>query len=150
MAGCRMVGVVGATAKVETARLFGADEVIDKSREDLWGRARQCAPQGYDVVLDANGVSTLRQSYAHLRATGKLVVYGFASMLPRGGRRLNHLKLAWDYLRSPRFNPIHMTTENKSVLAFNLSFLFDRADILAEGSGALLRWVEEGAIRARR
>jgi NADPH:quinone reductase-like Zn-dependent oxidoreductase len=33
--------------------------------------------------------------------------------------------MAWDYLRSPRFDPLDMVPANKSVLAFNLSFLFD-------------------------
>jgi NADPH:quinone reductase-like Zn-dependent oxidoreductase len=148
IAGCRMIGVVGSTHKVETARAFGADEVIDTSVDDLWTRAEQYAPGGYDVVLDANGVSTLRQSYEHLRPTGRLVSYGFASMLPRGGGRTNYLKLAWDYVRTPRFTPLRMTTENRSVIAFNLSFLFDRPDILEEGTAAMLRWAGEGRLRS--
>ena len=75
-AGCRMVGVVGAPHKVDTAKRLGADAVIDKSRESLWAAARRLAPEGYDVILDANGVETLRQSYEHLAPAGKLVVYG--------------------------------------------------------------------------
>lgn len=147
LAGCRVVGVVGAAHKVDIARAFGAEAVIDASREDLWARAEALAPEGYDVVLDANGVSTLGQSYAHVRPTGKLVSYGFASMIPRDGGRLNYLKLAWDYLRTPRFSPLAMTGENRSVIAFNLSFLFDRPDILAEGAAALLRWAGESRLR---
>jgi NADPH:quinone reductase-like Zn-dependent oxidoreductase len=37
-------------------------------------------------------------------------------------------------------------TDNKSVIGFNLSFLFDRDDLITEGMDALLRWVEEGKI----
>ena len=46
IAGCRMVGVVGGSHKVETARALGADVVIDKCREDLWRAAEQAAPRG--------------------------------------------------------------------------------------------------------
>ncbi|MHC4393545.1 MAG: alcohol dehydrogenase catalytic domain-containing protein, partial [Planctomycetota bacterium] len=60
--GCRVVGVVGGTHKVETARKAGADVVIDKSKEDLWAAAESAAPSGYDLVFDANGVATLKQS----------------------------------------------------------------------------------------
>lgn len=148
LAGCRMVGVVGSSHKVETARRFGAHEVIDKSAQDLWSEAERLAPEGYDVVLDANGVETLRQSYRHLRPTGKLVSYGFHSMLPKRGGHVNWPKLAWDYLRTPRFNPVHMTSENRSVLAFNLSFLFDRRDLMAEGMDRLLMWLESGKLIA--
>jgi NADPH:quinone reductase-like Zn-dependent oxidoreductase len=146
--GCRVVGVVGSSHKIETARAMGADVVIDKSREDLWKAAEKAAPKGYDVVLDANGVTTLGQSYAHLASPGKLVIYGFHSMLPRQGGRPNWLKLAWDWLRTPRYNPLTLTNDNTSVLAFNLSYLFEQHDILAEAMARMLAWVEEGKLVA--
>lgn len=148
IAGCRVVGVVGRSHKVETARAMGAEVVIDKSREELWKAAEQAAPEGYDVVLDANGVATLRQSYAHLASTGKLVIYGFHSMMPRQGGTPNWLKLAWDWLRTPRYNPLTLTNDNASVLAFNLSYLFDQREILAEAMARLIGWVEEGRLVA--
>ncbi len=146
IAGCRMVGVVGGAHKVEPARALGADVVIDKSREDLWAAAERAAPRGYDVVLDANGPSTLRDSYKHLASPGKLVVYGFHSMLPRTGGTPNYAKLAWDWLRTPRFAPLTLTNDNTSVLAFNLSYLFEQRSILEECMARLLGWVEEGRL----
>jgi NADPH:quinone reductase-like Zn-dependent oxidoreductase len=147
IAGCKVVGVVGAAHKVDPVRRLGAIEVIDKSREDLWQAAERISPEGYHVVLDANGVSTLQQSYRHLAPVGKLVVYGFHSMLPRKGGRPNRLRLLWDYTRTPRFNPFTLTTRNRSVLGFNLSFLFDRSELLHEAMDQLLRWVEEDKIQ---
>lgn len=146
VAGCRMVGVVGGTHKVEAARALGAEVVIDKSREDLWKAAEAAAPRGYDVVLDANGPSTLRDSYRHLASPGKLVIYGFHSMLPRKGGRPNYAKLAWDWLRTPRFDPLTLTNDNTSVLAFNLSYLFEQRYVLEECMARLLTWVEEGKV----
>lgn len=145
----RVVGVVGAPHKVETARTLGAHEVIDKSREDLWPAAARHAGDGggYDVVLDGNGVATLKQSYRHLAPTGRLVTYGFHSMFPRSGGRPNLLRLALDYLRTPRFHPVRMANDNKSVLAFNLSYLFDRHELLAEAMGRLFGWLSEGRLR---
>lgn len=148
--GLRAIGVVGSPHKVDVARRLGAVDVIDKSREDLWTRAEALAPEGYDVILDANGVATLGQSYRHLRATGVLVCYGFHTMLPRSTGltkgRINWLKLAWNFIRTPRFNALDMTNMNRSVAAFNLSFLFSRKDLLEEGFGTLLKWLEEGKI----
>jgi NADPH:quinone reductase-like Zn-dependent oxidoreductase len=147
IAGCRVVAVVGATHKVEAARRLGAEVVIDKSREDLWRAAERAAPHGFDVVLDANGVATLAESYRHLATPGKLVVYGFHSMLPRRGGRPDWLKLAVDWLRTPRFNPLALTKENRSVLGFNLSYLFGRAEILERSMGELLGWLAEGRVQ---
>jgi synaptic vesicle membrane protein VAT-1 len=144
--GAEVVGVVGAASKVASARALGAAHVIDKSTQDLWREARRLAPEGYDVILDANGVSTLGASYAHLRRAGKLVVYGFHSMLPKTGGKPRWPKLALDWLRTPRFSPLDMTEASKSVLAFNLSYLFDRDDFMQEGMRDLLGWLADGAV----
>jgi len=146
--GCEVVGVVGASHKVEQVRAHGADHVIDKSSEDLWAVAERCAPEGYDIVCDANGVATLKQSYDHLRTPGKLVVYGFHTMMPKRGGKPNWLKLAWGWLRTPRFNPLDMTTSSKSVLAFNLSYMFEEQWLLDEAMHQLIAWLEEGTIQA--
>ena len=47
---------------------------------------------GYSTILDANGVSTLRDSYDHLAPTGRLVVFGFHSNLPMGRAALSPLQ----------------------------------------------------------
>lgn len=146
LAGLHVTGVVGASHKLNALRALGADEIIDKSREDLWQRTRAIAPQGFAVILDANGASTLKQSYAHLAMPGKLVVYGFHSMLPKASGKPNWLKLAWDYLRTPRINPLDITGANRSVLGFNLSFIGHRSDLLLEAMHRLLGWVEAGRL----
>jgi NADPH:quinone reductase-like Zn-dependent oxidoreductase len=148
IAGCGMTGVVGATHKVDAAFDGGAERVIDKSKENLWARAREIAPEGFDVVFDANGPATLKQSYRHLAPAGKLVAYGFHSMLSTHGGIANYFKLLWQYFRVPRWNPLNMTAENKSLIAFNLSFLFHRKDLLQEAMQDLIKWVEEGQIKS--
>jgi NADPH:quinone reductase-like Zn-dependent oxidoreductase len=147
IAGCYLVGAVGASHKVATALEHGADNVIDKSKNNLWAKAEAVCPLGFDVVFDANGPATLKQSYRHLAPSGKLVTYGFHSMLSKRGGFANYLKLAYEYFRIPRWSPLNMTNENKSLIAFNLSYLFHRLDLLNESMQNLLRWVEEGKIR---
>jgi synaptic vesicle membrane protein VAT-1 len=146
MAGCRVVGVVGASHKVDVVKSFCPLAVIDKSKQDLWKEAENLAPLNFDAVFDANGVETLKKSYHHLRPGGKLVVYGFHTMLSKGRGTVNWFKAAWDYLRTPRFNPLDMTHENRSVLAFNLSYLFDRTELLKDPLEKILGWFAEGAL----
>jgi synaptic vesicle membrane protein VAT-1 len=146
LAGCRVIAVVGRADKREHCLALGADAVIDKSSEPLWPTAERLAPNGFDAIFDANGPSTLRQSYRHLAPAGRLAIYGFHSMLPRDGR-LNWLNLAWHWLRTPRFNPLDMTQQNRSVLAANLSFLQSHADELREGMLWLLERFADGRLR---
>jgi NADPH:quinone reductase-like Zn-dependent oxidoreductase len=142
-----VVGVVGASHKVEAVERLGATAVIDKSQTGLWPAAEKLSPTGYHAIFDANGAETLRESYRHLAVPGKLVVYGFHTMLPRTGGKPRWLKLVWDYVRTPGFNPLDMVTRNRSVLAFNLSYLFSENAMLSEGMARLFEWLEAGQIQ---
>jgi NADPH:quinone reductase-like Zn-dependent oxidoreductase len=146
LAGCPAVGVVGSSAKVAAARALGAHAVIDKSTEDLWRMARRHAPDGYDAIFDANGIETLQDSYDHLASPGRLVVYGFATMLPRGRGRPSWPKLAADWVRTPRFDPLRLTNDNRSVMGFNLSYMFERKSAFLPALERMLGWVDEGKL----
>jgi NADPH:quinone reductase-like Zn-dependent oxidoreductase len=148
LSGCRVIGVVGAAHKVAAVTALGADAVIDKSTQDLWSEAERLAPQGFDIILDANGITTLKQSYRHLAAVGRLVVYGFHGMLVTHKGLPGKLRLAWDYLRTPRFSPFDLTTKNRSVLGFNLSYLFDKRELMATGMQQILQWLAQGKLSA--
>lgn len=145
--GARVVGTVGAGHKVEAARRAGAEHVIDKSQGPWQEQARALVPGGFDVILDAHGADSLRHGYAQLAPAGRLIVYGFHGLLTPGKDRPSYAKLALGYLRTPRFNPFEMTQHNRGVLAFNLSYLFERGDILNEAMTELLGWVQAGRIR---
>lgn len=146
--GCQAIGVVRGAHKVESATALGASAVIDKGAQDLWAEAARHAPQGYDIVLDANGVETLGKSYQHTATGGRLIIYGFSTMMSRDADKPSYPKLAIDWLRTPRFNPLDLVNANKSIIAFNLSYLFPRKDLLADGMGALAEWLDAGKVVA--
>ena len=81
---------------------------------------------------------------------GRLIVYGFHSMLPKVGGRLNvcaWLKIIYGYFKTPTFNPLDMTHLNRAILCFNLSFMFDRTDVLQEAMGQLIQYVKTGQLK---
>lgn len=145
-AGVEAVGVVGRSDKVETARRLGASHVLVRTERHWWKQAERIAPRGYDVILDASGPDTLRESYAHLASPGKLVVYGFHSMLSKTSGRPSPLRLLFGWLRTPRFDPLRMTSENRSVLAFNLAHLVEATSELHRAMGDLLERMAAGRI----
>jgi NADPH:quinone reductase-like Zn-dependent oxidoreductase len=139
------VGAVGLSNKVDAGKEADATFVIDKSTQDLWKKAEELSPEGYDLILDANGASTLKDSYGHLRPAGRLLIYGFASMFSHSGRK-NVPKLIWYYLKTPRFNPFDLTGSNKTISGFNLIYLFDQVDLFRNIMETLLRWDAEGLL----
>ena len=99
----------------------------------------------FDAVFDANGYTTLRFSYDALKPTGKLV-YGSHNLLPKQGGKLNYLKAAFGLLKTPRFNPLNLITDNKALVGFNLSFLFEYELLKTDCLNGLMHMVNENLI----
>mmetsp|Transcript_61896 Transcript_61896/g.195593 ORF Transcript_61896/g.195593 Transcript_61896/m.195593 type:complete len:157 (+) Transcript_61896:37-507(+) len=104
---------------------------------DLAAALESCGAQGYDIVLDAVSGDYFKGAYNALSRGGRYVIYGAADMTPSGDR-VNWLKLAWKYLWRPRLDPLDMMGENKSLLAFNLVWMFDKVELLGELLNELL------------
>lgn len=145
--GLTPIAVVGSAHKAALCRELGAEAVIDRSSQDLWAEAERLAPQGFDAIFDANGVATLREGFKRLAHGGRLVVYGFADILPRSKDRPRLWTLAWNYLRVPRFSPLEMTTTNRAVMGFNVVFLFHKLELAEKAMRDMLGWINEGKIR---
>ena len=144
-AGARSFAVVGSSHKLDHARAHGASEVVDKSRSDWRAAARAFAPNGFDVVLDANGADTLKHSYQLLAPMGRLIIYGFHTMMSHGGLP-NLPRLVVQYLRTPRFDPLSMIDRNVGVFAFNLSYLFTQAHLYVDAMREFSLQLERGAL----
>lgn len=147
MAGHQVVGVIGSSHKREYLEQFGPDKIIDKSKEDLWKEAEAFSPEGYDIICDANGYTTMLDSYKHLKPAGKLLVYGAHSMLSKKGGRLNYLKAGIGLLKTPKFNPFDLISNNKGVIGFNLSFLFGEQDLILDCVSKLEEIFKSGKIK---
>ena len=58
------------------------------------------------------------------------------------GRRPNWFKLAVQWLRRPRLDPLDMIAANRAVIGFNLIWLWDRIDSLRLTAAAMLEAVD--------
>jgi NADPH:quinone reductase-like Zn-dependent oxidoreductase len=144
---CKVIGVVGSPSKIEIASKYGADIVIDKSTQSLWKEVEKHVPKGLNIIFEPNGFSTLKQSYNHLKETGSLVIYGHQSMLSKTKGKQNPFILMYGYLRTPRYNPFKLIKDNKSILAFNVSFLFDDEELIGDCFDYLIENINNGLIR---
>jgi alcohol dehydrogenase len=84
---------------------------------------------GVDVVLDGIAGPYFQPAFKRLRPEGRYVLFGASDLMPAGATR-NYLTLAPRYLRRPRIDPLRMISRNRSVLAFNLIWLWDRSERL--------------------
>ncbi len=133
----RVVATVGRPAKRDfLVERYGLapERVIVRDRRTFGtqlDRALKAAGlDGFDLVLDAVAGPFFRPAYERLRPEGRHVLYGAADFMPKGVRP-GYPRLLLRYLGRPRLDPLGMIAENKSVMAFNLIWLWDRAERLS-------------------
>jgi NADPH:quinone reductase-like Zn-dependent oxidoreductase len=95
---------------------------------------------GFDLVLDSVAGPFLAPAYRRLRPAGRLVIFGAADMMPSSARP-NWLRLGWKYLTRSRLDPLAMISDNRSVMGFNLIWLWDRGDALGATYTRLGRYI---------
>jgi alcohol dehydrogenase len=141
--GARVIATVGHAAKqevlVQRAGLVSAAVIVrDRARfgAQLDAALRASGAPGLDVAFDAIAGPFFASTYARLRPEGRHVIYGAADFMTPAARP-DYLRLIPRYLRRPRLDPVQMIAENRSVLAFNLIWLWDAVERLASGYDAL-------------
>jgi NADPH:quinone reductase-like Zn-dependent oxidoreductase len=154
--GARVIATVGRPAKRDF--LVGhcgltPDQVIVRDRGRFGSQLDRALAalrlDGFDLVFDAIGGPFFRPAYERLRREGRLVLYGAADFMPRRARP-EYLRLALRYLRRPRVDPLWMIAENRSVMAFNLLWLWEQADWLPRAYEQLARLVRTPPFVGRR
>ena len=81
--GATVLGTVGTAGKGDRARAFGADLVIDRSREDFVSAALAFTRgRGVDIVIDSLGADVLPRSFDAVRPYGRVINIGEAAGYP--------------------------------------------------------------------
>lgn len=142
--GARVVGVASA-AKHDFLRQRGVEKLIDSRATDLVDRVKQMTNgRGVDLVLDARGGQSWRDSYDCLAPTGRLAVFGLAAAVG-GGRWVGAARalLGVPWLR---FNPLRLMNDNRGVFGVNLGHLWDQNEMIRNWTSQLVAWQAEGKI----
>lgn len=127
--GARVLATCGGPRKVELVKSWGVENVLDYLKHDFEPWVRVCTGgRGVDLVLDSVGGESFKKGYRLLAPMGHLVMFGMAGFTPTGPRA-NYLALALEWLRQPRFSPLQMLPDNKTVSGFNLVYMFEHDEM---------------------
>tara|TARA_B100000287_G_scaffold205852_1_gene194186 strand:- start:1002 stop:1976 length:975 start_codon:yes stop_codon:yes gene_type:complete len=78
--GVKVIGTVGSDEKIELAKKYGCDEVINYSKEDFSKKVLEFTDgNGLPVVYDGVGKSTFEKSIKCLKTRGTMISFGNAS-----------------------------------------------------------------------
>jgi NADPH2:quinone reductase len=135
LAGMTAIALVGSAEKARALKAFGADHVIDHSREDVAARvAELTAGEGVDLILDAVGGADFAVLLQLLGPFGLLVSYG--KLIGKiEGNVVDALDSGPGYLNST------------AVRIFTMHTLDHRPELRAQSMTKLITKLAENAIR---
>ena len=144
--GAEVFGTASAS-KHDAIRGFGVDHPIDYRDKDFVDEIRRITgeKQPLDLVMDAIGGKSWKQSFSLLRAGGRLIPFGAADVM--SGDRRNLVAGARTLVGTPRFNPLKLASDSKAVIGLNMLKLWDAKGSLDEFIDPLTEWVEAGKLR---
>ena len=123
------IGTIGNPNKTDLLIKEGYDKVIvrdndfaDKLRQSIVGR-------DLNIVLECIGGKIFSESFRQMSAGGRIIVYG-AAQYSTGSSSPNYLKVLTKYLTRPKVDPLSLSDKNKSVMGFNLIYLWDKVDLM--------------------
>ena len=125
------IGTVGNTSKLDLLKAEGYDHGIVRGKDFPQKLAASLGGKELHLVLECIGGRIFRESYEAMAPMGRLIAYGSASFTSHGASP-NYLRLIWQYLRRPKIDPMSMPSTNKSVMGFNLIWLYERVELMHE------------------
>ncbi|UII30710.1 zinc-binding dehydrogenase [Fulvivirga ulvae] len=130
--GAYTIGTVGNGKKVDFLKSQEAyDEVI--VRDKYFADKLQAAlnSRQLNLVMECIGGRILKQSWEAMAPMGRMVAYGSASFTSHGSRP-NYPRLIWKFLKRPKIDPLRLPSQNKSLMGFNLIYLYEQTDMMLE------------------
>lgn len=132
--------------KHEFLRERGLDHPIDYRNQDWLPVLKQLTgDRGVELVIDPIGGAHWKKSYAALRSTGRLGMFGVSAASANG--LTGKLKLVKAALQMPRFHPIGLLNKNRGVFGLNLGHMWHEPEKIAEWVEEIMRGIDEGWIR---
>lgn len=129
--GAKVIACAGSAEKLEIARQYGADHLIDYSREDIRERVKGITGgRGADVVYDPVGGDAFEASLRSIAWGGRIIIIGFTSG------------------KIPQIPANIVLVKNIDIIGFYWgSHMARKPELLRESYAKLLGWFEQGKLR---
>lgn len=130
------IGTVGNDAKINFCQQEKYDKVIVRTTSFANGLKQNLGKKNLDIVMECIGGEIFKQGFEQLAPQGRMIVYG-AARYGSVGARPNYLKLLYQFLTRPKIDPQNLPELNKSLMGFNLIWLYEKAEMMHQLLGEL-------------
>jgi len=130
------IGCVGNASKLQFLEEEGYDHGFVRSKNFRADLKKAIGNRDLNIVMECVGGRVFLDSYLELASEGRVIVYGSARYAQPGSKP-NYLKLLWQFYKRPKLDPQKMIEQNKSVMGFNLIYLYENVGLLHNILGEL-------------
>jgi alcohol dehydrogenase len=130
------IGCVGSHSKLEFLKNEGYDHGFVRSKNFRSDLKKAIGDRDLNIVMECVGGRVFLDSYLEMAPEGRIIVYGSARYAQPGAKP-NYLKLLWQFYKRPLLDPQKMIEQNKSVMGFNLIYLYENVALLHDILGKL-------------
>ena len=124
----------------------GLDHAIDYRKQDWLPELQKLTDgRGVDLVIDPIGGAHWKKSYAALRHTGRLGMFGVSTASANGIS--GKLKMLKAVIQTPWFHALPLLNRNRGVFGLNLGHMWHEPEKVALWMRDILRGVEEGWVQ---
>ena len=131
------IGSIGHKSKIPILEKAGYDRIIVRDKNFKNNLAEALDSRELTLVLECVGGRFFKDSYQALCKTGRIIVYGSARYA-QSGNRPDFVRLVYKYLTRPKVDPQKLIEDNKSVMGFNLIWLYEKYDLFKRVVGDLM------------
>ena len=132
--------------KHDFLRQRGLDHPIDYRNQDWLPVLKQLTNgRGVELVIDPIGGGHWKKSYAALRTTGRLGMFGVSTASANGLK--GKLKMIKAAAQMPRFHPLGLLNKNRGVFGLNLGHMWHEPEKVAEWVRSIMQGIPEGWIQ---
>ena len=123
------IGTVGSEKKIDLLKKEGYDDVIIRGKDFSEKLEQSLDGRNLDIVLECIGGKIFSESFKQMSAGGRIIVYG-AAQFSTGSSSPNYFKVLTKFLTRPKVDPLSLSDKNKSVMGFNLIYLWDKVELM--------------------
>jgi NADPH:quinone reductase-like Zn-dependent oxidoreductase len=144
--GIELYATAGGPDKCRRLEGLGVKKAFDHRAGDYEPRVREhLRGGGLHLILDPLGPESFQKGMRLLEPLGRIVCYGFSSLVTGPKRKLWHAITS--VLSIHKVNPITLMNENKGVYGLNLAHLFTEKERQREGLARMAGQLADGSIR---
>ena len=117
--------IIGTASLWKHEKLYemGVNHCIDYNNVNIYNKIMEYSNgRGVDIIIDPIGGKNWKTSYRCLSEMGKLIIFGDQNFVQ--GKSFNLFYSLKEYFSMPKFHPIKLMSQNKSVMGYHLGRIF--------------------------